>query len=153
MGGNTLYEKNMINKKGATFGGWTEAIVLSAMFMILLGTVMVSMNGLYSQDHGSTFGLDSRGVIDSYIQLQSTVESGVDSGEADFDSSSGLQISTLWTLVKATWKITGSFITGGWIEQAALLAQLPPIVGEVLRLLYLLSIGFILIKLLLKLKP
>ena len=89
----------------------------------------------------------------NFTQLANTVEEGVQTGEADFSSSSGLTLSSMWTIMRATWTTIGTFITGGWIENVINLAQLPAILGKVLRILYLLSIGFILIKLLLKIKP
>lgn len=152
MGDNSLYEESM-RKRGATFGGWTEAIVFSAVFVILIATVIGGMNDLYSQNHAEDFGFNADGVIDEFTDLSSSLQSGVDSGEADFDSSAGLQISTLWSILKATWSAIGTFITGGWIESAVNLTQLPAILGTALRLLYLISLAFILIKLLLKLKP
>jgi len=45
------------------------------------------------------------------------------------------------------------FLTGGFIEQIVGLMRFPTAVGTILRILYVLSIGFILIKLILKIKP
>ena len=66
----------MKNKKGSTFEGWTEAIIFSGLFMFLLASVILGMNALYSQSHGSTFGLDGEEIIGSFRELEGTVESG-----------------------------------------------------------------------------
>ena len=48
-------KKQIKNRKGATFTGWSEAIMFSALFVVLLGSVIFSMNGLYDKDHDGTF--------------------------------------------------------------------------------------------------
>ena len=142
-----------MNKKGATLGNWLEASLLSIGFVILLAVVIVGMNGIYGQNYDGTFGLGSKATTESFEQLQGTLTTGVQEGEATFGDDGGLSISTMWALVKTTWNVIGDFITGGWIEDVGSLANIPTPFLVILRILYLVSITFILIKLLFKLKP
>lgn len=144
-----------MNKKGNTFSGWAEGILFSAIFVIFLGLVITGLNTHYSKSYDSTAGLGQSGsdVIDDFKELESSLETKIEGGEASQEGDTGLTISSLWSLLKITWKTTGSFLTGGWIESAANIANVPSVFAKVLRLLFLISIAFILIKLLLRLKP
>lgn len=142
-----------MNRKGATFGGWVEVIVFSGIFVTLLGTVIYGMNLEYGQNHAETFGLDESGLVESVEELQSSLTSGVEEGEASFDNDAGLQLSSLWRLVTAVWRTLGNVFTGGWVEDLGQAGWIPTPMIAGLRLLFLISIAFILLKLLLKLKP
>jgi hypothetical protein len=146
-----------MNKKAATFSGWTEAVLFSALFLIVIGVAVAGFNALYEQEQDSSFGLNPEGEVDAFVTLQSSIQSGTSEGEASFAESEGLSLSTTWALLLAAWTTLGNFITGGWIEKSVVLAfggnSIALVVGRVLRVLYLLSLGFILLKLLLKLKP
>ena len=146
-----MVHAKILNKRGATLGSWIGAIVLSAAFMIMLGVAMTSMNTDYSATYDPTVGLGDRSqdVIDNFEELESTVDTNLQEGEVYFLESIGLSLSTSWVILKVTWSTIGSFLTGGWIEQAALMAHIPAAFIGVLRLLFFLAIGFILIKLLL----
>ena len=145
-----VYEKSM-NKKGATLGTWIGAIIMSAAFMIMLGLAMTTMNSDYSASQDPTAGLGNSGtnVLDDFEDLESTIDENLQQGDVSFLESIGLSLSTSWVILKVTWGTIGSFLTGGWIERAAQMAHIPHAFAGALRVLFVLSIGFILIKLLL----
>lgn len=145
-----VYEK-ILNKKGVTLGTWIGAIVLSAAFIVMLGVVLTSMNNDYSQNYDPSAGLGKEGqdVIDNFEELESTIDTNLQEGDVSFLESIGLSLSTSWVILKVTWSTIGTFLTGGWIESASEMAHIPSVFGGVLRMLFVLSIGFILIKLLL----
>lgn len=144
-----------MNNKGATFSGWAEAIMFGAVFMVLFGVVIAGMNTLYSQNQDTSGGLDRDGesFIDDFTELEKNLDTQIEEGEATFGDDSGLSLSTIWVVLKVTWQTTGNVLTGGWIESIAENAQLPSIFAKVLRVLFIISIAFLLVKLLLKVKP
>lgn len=148
-----LKKFRIVGKKGASMAGWTEAILFSVLFAILLTGVLVNLNSIYGTSH-SLPGLDTDTIQDSFTSHQDTVEGQVESGEAVFTESQGLTLKSSWGIIKATGSIIWSFITGGWIETVMTeYMKLPQEVATIFRILYFLSIGFIILHLLFKVKP
>ena len=138
------------NKKGASLSGWTEGILFSILFIIVLGVVFAGMNASYGKSYST--GLNTNATEQAFIQYQDTINNQIGSGEADFTSSSGLTLKSSWGIIKSGTSIIWSFLTGGWIETIVGYMGLPPQVGLIFRILYYLSIGFIILKILFKVK-
>lgn len=147
-----------MNKKGASLSSWTEVALMVTLFVVLLGTLFVHMNAKYGKSYDLTFDghykfadLSSK-TLSSLAGYQDTLQKSVLQGKAD-NTGLGISLSTTWQIIAAGMGIMWEFTTGGWIEQVVAMAALPDMVGRVLRILFVLSIGFILLKLILKVKP
>lgn len=143
-----------MNKKGYSLSGWAEVALLTTLFMLLIIGVIAEMNVNYNQNYDGTFGLSSslsstQGNLTDY---QDTLQQSVEEGQAS-SSGQGLSLTTIWNVISSGSKIMWNFLTGGFIEQVLGMLRFPPIVGTILRILFVLSIGFIIIKLVLRVKP
>jgi len=147
--------RNLIkDKRGFSLSGWTEVALLSTLFMLLIVIVIANFNVTYEQNHDGTFGLSNHlttteGDLSSY---QDTLQQSVKQGQAS-STGLGLSLTTTWNIISSGATIMWNFLTGGFIEQIAGMMRLPVIVGRILRILFVLSIGFIILKLVLRIKP
>lgn len=98
-----------------SLSGWSEGILLSLAFVIVLGLIVTNFNGLYEKDH--QIGLGTNTTANQFVDYQGTASEQIRGGEADFDSLSGITLKSSWGITKEVFNIVGSFITGGWIEQ------------------------------------
>ena len=143
----------MMNKKGASLSGWTEVALFSVLISILLIIIVGNMNILHDQNKDATFGFSSNSTLTGLKDYQSTLESSIKEGESSTSSITGLSLSSTWEMIKAGINIVWDFLIGNWVRGAVKLIRLPTDVGIILQILYVLSVGFIAIKLLLKVKP
>lgn len=140
----------------ASLTSWAETGVVVILFLLVFGIIIVNMNVLYTQDHDANLGMN--GISKSFgnwSNYQSTIKTGME-GEATTSAFTGVSLGTAWDMLKGGLNIAFSFVTGGWIEWGVNLLQL----GEAgtylalaLRLLFVLSLGFILLRLILKINP
>jgi len=138
------------NKKAYSLGGWSEGILLSILVVMVLGIIIGGMNVKYGEDH--QIGLGGNTTKNAFIDYQSTLEREISGGEAVFDAQSGLTLKSSWGIIKAGITIIWDFFTGGWIETIVSYMMLPSAVAIIFRLLYFLSIGYIILKILFKVK-
>lgn len=141
--------------KGAySLSGWAETALFVSLFMLLIGMLIVNMNVALDQDFDSTFGNPDRlsGVRGDLVAYQDTLKQAVEEGEAT-SSGTGIGWTKAWSIITSGTRIMWSFLTGGFIEDMVGLVGLPFMVGRILRILFVLSIGFILLKLVLRIKP
>lgn len=142
----------MINKKGQTLQGWSEGIIILVLFIIIFGVVIVGMNKLYDKEH-AIVGLETSGIESSLESYQKGIEEKYRGGEASFLAQVGLTLKTSWDIVFSTMTLIWTFLTGGWIETITTdYMKLPIAVGLFFRMLYFLSVGFIVLKILFKVK-
>lgn len=141
------------NKSGATFSGWTTIIILSVLFVILLVALTANMNALYNKNYDAGFGLPLNETYENMVGLQNTFETATNEGQASFTSAVGLSVSTSYQIIKSVVYLLWGFFSGSWIEIVIVdMIGLPAIVGVFVRLLYLLSVGFILLKILFRVR-
>ena len=148
--------KNLLikNKKGYSLSGWTEVALLTTLFMLLIIGVIAEFNVKYDENYDGTFGLTesltkTQGDLTNY---QSTLEQSVKEGQAS-SSGLGLSLTTTWSIISAGSTIMWDFLTGGFIEQVGEMMRMPTAVIIIIRILFVLSIGFIILKLVLRIKP
>jgi len=139
------------NKKGVTMSSWTEGILFSLLIVLILGIVVGGFNVMYGEDN--QLGLGGNTTESAFADYQGTLESEIRGGEAEFDSTSGMTLKSSWGIIKSATGIIWDFLTGGWIETIVMYMKLPSEVALVFRILYFLSIGFIILKILFKVKP
>lgn len=133
------------NKKGSTMEGWTEGIVFSVLFVIILGgVVFTGMNNTYDGDL-QIEGLDTSSVQSTFENLQESQQEKIDGGDATFQSDSGLTLSTSWDMIKSILSMVLGFLGGGWVEALVSYLHLPAIVGVIIRGLWIVTLGFIIL--------
>lgn len=142
------------NKKAYSLSGWTETALFVTLFMLLFALLIVNLNVNLSESYDSTFGRPDRlsSVQTALSNYQDTLQAGVEEGQAT-SSGNGLSWTKAWSIITAGATIMWSFLTGGFIEDIVSMVGFPTIVGTILRILFVISIGFILIKLVLRIKP
>lgn len=144
-----------MNKKAMTFGLWAEVILFSMAFVLILGFVVASFNTSFSQSKDASFGLATNDTINTWNDLQDTMDTGVKEGEAT-NNNLGISVSTTWGILKAIYSAGISFVTGGWIRSTINMLNMGyagNILATILQILYFASFAFILIKILFKVNP
>jgi len=131
----------------------TEGILLSLLFVVLLGVVLTDMNTTYDKEFST--GLDTSG-LDDFSSLMETSKDQVTEGEVvESSSDSGLSLKTSWALGKGIFETLWSFVNGSWISNLIInILKLPGIAGQtialVLRILFLSTLLWAILKLFFK---
>lgn len=137
-----------MNKKAA-ISGWVEVIALSMLFIVLFSGVLIYMNDTYGGDHSiglDTSAIQANGSLAGYtITAQGQIEGG-ETTETD----TGLNLKESWTISKGIFSLVWQILSGAWIDNLVEMMMLPAIVGIVLRILFVMSLVFAVIKLFFK---
>lgn len=144
-----------LNKRGASLSGWSETAIFVTLFMVLAAIVIANMNASYDKNYDSTFGIGTNQTEQDLIEYQNQLQQGVKSGETT-GSGLGLSLTTVWSMIQAGISITWTFISGQWIPNTIKLLEMGEgavQLGRFLQILYALSIGFIAVKLFMRIKP
>jgi hypothetical protein len=138
----------------ASLSGWTEVALFTTLFITLIGLLVVGMNVKYGENFDATFGKPDRlsGVQQQLTDYQNTQQQAVSQGQAS-STGLGMSLTTTWNIIASGIGIMWNFLTGGFIEDIVGMIGFPTIVGTILRILFVLSMGFILLKLVLRIKP
>ncbi len=144
-----------IGKKGSTFGGWTEGIVLTSIFMLLFGVVIANMNLDYGNDIAVGV-IDDMG-IDSFVNetrdYQSSSESTLSSAEVEKGNEGGLSFLETWTLVNSLRRMVWNFVTGGWLETVIIdYLTLAPEIFYLFRALWIIAMVLLVVRLFMKVR-
>lgn len=137
----------------ATMEGWTVGIAFSVLFVIIFtGVVISGMNDLYSEDH-EVVGLDTDGFESAFENYQESQQEKIKGGDASFTSAVGLTVSTSWDVIVSTLTLIWDFFTGGWIRTIIVdYMRVDSKVAFILRGLWFIAIGFMVMKILFKVK-
>ncbi len=138
------------NKKGYSMGGWTEGALLSILIVSLLVIIIGGMNVQYGKTNQVSLGGNS--TQQAFIDYQDTLDSEIGGGEVEFSANQGLTLKSSWGIIKSAFSIVAGFITGAWIPTIVAYMKLPVIVAVIFRVLYFISLGFIILKILFKVK-
>ena len=131
-------------------GGWIAGVFFAVLIVILLGMSFGSMNDKYNQSY-ELEGLATQETLDKLVDYQNTVDNELKEGEAGF-TDEGISLSSSWSILSSVRTIVWSFVTGGWILTLVYYMGLPLIVGTIFRTLYFMSVVFIILKILFKIK-
>lgn len=132
---------------------WTEGILLSLAFVLILGVVITNFNGIYDKD--LQIGLGTNTTANAFINYQDIAGEQITGGEVDFDSSSGITLKSSWGIVKNAFSMVSTFLTGGWIENIFTMTNLGEagqIYAKYLRILWVLSLILAVLYVLFKVK-
>jgi hypothetical protein len=127
--------------------GWTEAIILSLVFVTILGLVVANFNALYNKTYTLPF-TDNSGAKQLFVNYHDTAKTQIEGGEAQFDAQQGITLKSSWGLAKDAVSISWAFLSGGWIEQTVAawnLGEAGTTLAVGLRIIYFLSLVFALL--------
>lgn len=140
-----------MNKRAVSLSGWTEGILLVLLFVGIFAIVIAGLNSMYGQNND--IGLGTNTTQEAYQAYQDTLDSQIRGGEAEFTSNDGLTLKSSWAIIKSGTTIIWGFFTAGWIESIVDYMNLPTAVAVTFRILFFLSLGYIILKILFKVKP
>lgn len=143
--------RSITNKRGFSLGSWIETALFASLFIILIVALFANMNVNYDKELGDFGELNNLAntTQSSLSGYQDTLQQSVKSGESA-STGLGISLSTTWNIITGGANIIWLFLTGGWISILTLMVGLPPIVGNILQILYVISIGLIILRLVLK---
>jgi len=134
----------------STFEGWTEGMVFSILFVIIFGGVVIfGMNDLHSGGYAIE-GLNTSTIESNFESYQESSKASIEAGEASFLGTVGLVLKSSWDIISSLFTMLMFFVGGGWIETVVSYMQLPEVLGWALRGLYLVTLGFIILRILFK---
>jgi len=135
-----------------SLSAWTETVLLTLAFLSVVALIVTNFNFMYDKDYQIGLGTNTT-AEDDFINYQQTSAGAIEGGEADFESDAGITLKSSWGITKNAFKILGSFITGGFIEEAfsyTNLGESGQILGRILRIIYFLSLIFAVLYILFK---
>jgi hypothetical protein len=136
----------------STFQTWVESIIVGVLIVIVFGIVVADFNNTYQQNN-TIAGLETAGYQASINNFQSSLYNKTRGGEASFTSVVGLTLSTSWDIISSTSELIWGFISGQWIRTILVdYMKLPDIVGNMAQAIFFIAVGFIILKLLFKIK-
>jgi hypothetical protein len=144
-----------LNKKGYSLGAWLEAGIGIVLLLTIVALLIANMNSNYGQSYDPTFGIQSNTTQQQFIDYQSTIDKGMQ-GEATTSALTGISLGTTWSMTKAALGIAFGVVTGQWIQNAVGLLNFGEAgiaLGLTLRLIFVVSLGLILLRLVLKVNP
>ena len=143
----------MMNKNAGTMEGWITGLFIAMLFVIVFSTVILpGMNTTHSGDY-AVEGLPTSGLESSFQSYQSGMNEKISSGDVSFLGSLGMTLSTSWDILISSVSTVATFLTGGWIMTiCGMIPGLPSIVSFVLIGLYNIAIGFIILRIIFKVR-
>lgn len=139
-----------MNKKGYSFGGWIEGILMSVVVVIAFGLVLSDLNQIHSQSYNIGLGTDT--TINAITNLQSTIQNKTVTGEAKFGSVAGITLSSSWDMIVTVFAVVGDFLGGNWITTILGYMHIPSTISLIIRILFWMSLAFIIMKILFKVR-
>ena len=137
-----------INKRGSSFEGWTEGMVLSILFVIIFGVVVIGgMNTLHDGDN-EVVGFDTDNIQDELTDYRQNQQTNIEGGTTSFTAVVGLVLGTSWDIILGLLSLLMYFVGGGWLSTLASYLMFPDIVGTLLQTLWVISLGFIILRML-----
>ena len=133
----------------SSFEGWTEGMIVSIVFVLIFGGVVIyGMNDLHSKSY-EIEGLETTELEQTFEIYQDSMEQNIEGGEVSFlGGSVVLTLLTSWSIIKSLFGMLMFFVTGGWIETLITYMQLPDTLGWGLRGIFITAMGFIILRIL-----
>jgi len=134
-----------------TFEGWTQIMVFSMLFVVVLATIVIpQMNDLHGGSN-SIVGLGTDNLENSFQDSQKNIENKINSGDAGIFTVIGLTLSTSWDIIASFFNMFIGFVGGTWINTIIVsYLGFPSQLAWVFRGLFIISLGFIIVRLLFK---
>jgi len=148
-----MKEQQFFNKKGNTFQFWIEIVIFIGLFLVVVGVIGIDMNNRYEQNHDLTLGLNLTSSIDSLQSYKGDLVNSTSSGGAEITDYGVLKLRTVPRILLSTVGILWTFVSGTFIYAVIMNMQLGAY-GQSLaiffQMLYVITISFLLLKLVLR---
>ena len=149
---------NKINKRGASFKGWTEAIIMVCVLLVLFGKIISESNRQYNRNDDGSLGLNTNTFLDKFNNITGTSQNTIQTGDVQTTNTVwGLSFTGVWSIMVGVFTTLGGFFvpgSGGSIYQIVVgLLHLPVVLATGFQILFFISIIFIVIKIFMKVKP
>lgn len=140
-----------MNKHGASLQTWTYGILFILLFLVILTSqILTPMNSTYNKSF--SVGLNTS-AIDEFETARQSADSQIATGEVE-QTNEGLTLKSAWSVGKLAYNTIVSFVTGEFIDNLLTnILGLPEEVGLVMRIIFLMSLIFVIIYLFMKVKP
>lgn len=148
-----MENRNKFNKKGNTLQVWIEIIIFVALFLGIIAIIGADMNTKYSQNYDLTLGLNLSSQMTSMDKYSTDMINQTTSGETEITDFGILKILSTPALLLTGVNIVWSVVSGGFIYNLIGNMNLGAYavgVAIAFQIIYILAIGFILIKLVLR---
>jgi hypothetical protein len=126
--------------------GWTEGILLSITFVLVITLAIAGFNGLYGKSYSS--GLVDNSTMNSFKSFANSSQSDIHDGTVLTGSVFGVNIAQSYKLLTGAVDLIWTFISGGWINNIAnmlLLGEAGKDLATVFQVIWILSILFALL--------
>ncbi len=145
----------LMNKKGLTISGVTEAVVLALICIVCFTGILVDLDYHYAKNHAGSLDLPNA-TIEQLQQATGTLKNTTESGEAS-TTASGLSLSSSWALVLAIWSIIWRVVAGGWITALVVGAMHATagayLIGYAIQAMYLFGLVLAVVRIFFRVRP
>lgn len=132
---------------------WVVSLGILTLFVILLNTAIIPELNENNNKSYTITGLPTSDFQDRFESYQSDLNTKLMNGTASFTTLGLLSLTTAWDVLVTTFQTIIYFITGGWIETIFTgYLHLSPIISIFIRGIFIISIGFILLKIVFRIK-
>ncbi len=142
----------MKGKIGASFTGWTEGVLLLLVFMASGIIIVGGFNSLYEKNND--IGLMPNNTYEEFTSLIGSSTEEIEGSEVEFDQ--GLNVFSSWGIIKAVAVVIWNFLSGNMlvnlIGNFVVLGESGRWLALVLRVLFMISVIYIILKILFKVK-
>lgn len=138
------------DKKAISFSGWMEIIVFSVAIVIAMGIILSDLNTIHGENY--TIGLGTDDTVVSIHNLESSLKTKTDTGTVSFLAGVGIITSTIWDIVTLVTTLLWTFIGGNWITTVLSWMHMDATIALLIRGIWFISIGFIIMKIFLKVR-
>lgn len=142
-----------MNNKGSTFAIWIELVLFIIVMIGALTFIGLDLNDRYSQNHDLTLGLNVSNQLSSLNDFKKDAVNDSLQGQSSLSDYGIMKLLTTPKILMQTLSILWSFVDGSFITTVVNAMQLGAIgstIAVVFRILYVITLVFIVLKLVLR---
>ncbi len=139
-----------MDKQGSTLGGWIIGFGFVTLFLFMLMFVYNDLNVSNGVNYDSSFGtginVEANKTYSSLVNFQEKLQVATQNGSASFSNLGFITLTTSWQVLQTSLGLVSTVISGQWILNAVALMNLPSMLGLLFQVIYLLTLGYIILK-------
>jgi hypothetical protein len=138
-----------MNKKGATFGSWIETLLIICLVGGSLALIGAGMNSMYGQNKDITYGIVTNDTLTQINSYQTSMQNDTTQGQSSISDFGIFKLATGARLITLSLTLIWDFVSGNFINNIVNLMNLgdySTILIVVLKAIYFITIGFILLR-------
>lgn len=142
-----------MEKKAQTFHFWIEAMIFVVLFVVIVGIMGADMNERYNKSHDTTIGLNITPTVESLNTYRQDVENSTTQGQASVTDYGVLKLLTTPAIIFKAFGLIINFASGKFIYSIVMAMQLGTYgtyIAIFFQTLYIITISFIILKLVLR---